>query len=242
MKWVAGLAISPAQARLCRRLGKQATSTCNVPETLSGEMPSFEVLPCTEADIPRVFEIVSLAFAHDHEYVDAIFPAHTTPLGRKIGSERMLQMFHGDSNGHFMKVVDRESGKIVAAAKWNIYKAGEVQPQSQMGGEYWESEEDKQRVLEETDGNLVALEMMMVDPAYQKMGAGKLLLKWGVARADEMGVDAVVEGSDRGKKLYASEGFDGPHCVVSVPEKFAARRKQTYWFMRRSAKKGMKTP
>lgn len=132
-------------------------------------MPSFEVQRCTEADIPRVFEIVSLAFAHDHEYMDAIFPAHTTQEGRKIGSERMLQMFHGDPNGHFLKVTDGESGKIVAAAKWNIYTSGQVSPQPELDGDYWESEEDKefaqalfrgffaprQRVIEETNGNLV---------------------------------------------------------------------------------------
>jgi predicted N-acetyltransferase YhbS len=31
--------------------------------------------------------------------------------------------------------------------------------------------------------------MMMVDPAYQRMGAGRLLVKWGLAEADRMGVD-----------------------------------------------------
>jgi GNAT superfamily N-acetyltransferase len=35
-----------------------------------------------------------------------------------------------------------------------------------------------------------ALDMMMVDPAYQRMGAGRLLVKWGLAEADRMGVDA----------------------------------------------------
>jgi len=73
--------------------------------------------------------MVSTAFAHDHEYVDAISPAHTTPAGRKIGSERMLRIFHGDPKGTFIKVVDFESGKIVAAAKWNMYRAGRVPPQ-----------------------------------------------------------------------------------------------------------------
>lgn len=34
-----------------------------------------------------------------------------------------------------------------------------------------------------------ALEMLMVDPAYQGMGAGRMLVKWGLAQADEMGVD-----------------------------------------------------
>jgi GNAT superfamily N-acetyltransferase len=35
-----------------------------------------------------------------------------------------------------------------------------------------------------------ALDMMMVDPAYQRMGAGRLLVKWGLAEAEKMGVDA----------------------------------------------------
>lgn len=134
-------------------------------------MPSFEVQRCTEADIPRIFEIVSLAFANDHEYVDAILPAHDTPEGRKIGSERMLQMFQGDPYGNFVEVVDNDTGVTVAAAKWNIYKGGEVRGQVEMGGDYWESEEDKefaqalfhgffaprQKVIEETNGNLVGM-------------------------------------------------------------------------------------
>ena len=34
-----------------------------------------------------------------------------------------------------------------------------------------------------------ALDMMMVDPAYQRMGAGRMLVKWGLAEAEKMGVD-----------------------------------------------------
>ena len=132
-------------------------------------MPSLEVQCCTPADIPRVFEIVSLAFANDHEYVDAVFPAHTTPAGRKAGSERMLQIFQADPYGNFLKVVNNNTGEIVAAAKWNIYKSGKVPPQPELDGDYWENEEEKefaqcifhaffaprQRVIEETDGHLI---------------------------------------------------------------------------------------
>jgi predicted N-acetyltransferase YhbS len=32
--------------------------------------------------------------------------------------------------------------------------------------------------------------MMMVEPAYQRMGAGRLLVKWGLAEAEKMGVYA----------------------------------------------------
>ena len=191
------------------------------------KMPSFEVQRCTEADMSRVFEIVSLAFANDHEYVDAVFPAHDTPEGRKIGSKRMLEIFRGDPYGNFVKVVHNDTGVIVAAAKWNVYKGGEIPPQPEIDGDYWENEEEKefaqllfraffvprQKVIEETNGHLVgmyhddacrlleqarpltytALEMLMVDPAYQKMGAGRMLVRWGLAQADGLGVDVSLQ-------------------------------------------------
>ncbi|KXH68602.1 hypothetical protein CSAL01_05962 [Colletotrichum salicis] len=189
----------------------------------------IEVQRCTEKDIPRVFEIVSLAFANDHEFVDAIFPAHSSPEGRKLGSERMLATFHGDP--------------YIASSS-----SGPVPPPPQLDGGYWKNKEEKrfaqalfhgffaprQQAIEESGARLVALDMLMCDPDYQGQGAGRLLLKAGLSIADEMGVDAVVEGSDRDRRLYASEGFDGPHYVCSVPDEFAARRKQTYWWMRRS--------
>ncbi|KAF4780792.1 hypothetical protein HER10_EVM0002547 [Colletotrichum scovillei] len=230
----------------------------------------LEVRQCTENDIPRVFEIVSLAFANDHEFVDAVFPEHSTSEGRKLGSERMLAMFHGDPYSIFLKCIDTNTGQIVAAAKWNVYKDGPVPPLPELGGDYWKNDEEKrfaqaifrsflaprQRAIEESGARLVALDMLMCDPEFQCQGAGRLLVRAGLAIADEMGVDvscgftffcypikkrskaysmiqAVVEGSDRGRRLYASEGFDGPHYVCPVPDEFAARRKQTYWWMRR---------
>jgi len=107
-------------------------------------MPNFEIHRCTEEDIPRVFELVSLSFGHDHEYMDAIFPHHDTPAGRKAGSERLLKSFHEDTHGIFLKLVDTESGAIAAAAKWNIYNGGPVPPQPELDGDYWTTEDDKE--------------------------------------------------------------------------------------------------
>lgn len=137
--------------------------------------------------MPRVFEILSLAFANEHEYVDCCWQNHDTPAGRKAGGKRMLELMRGDPNGHIMKVVDLDdpnnSGRAVAAAKWNFYKAGEVPPQPIMGGDWWDTEENKefaiamfhgffaprQRVLEETNGNLVGIShhvLSNADPQY----------------------------------------------------------------------------
>lgn len=129
-------------------LHRQPPLTCPFPFnrffSISIKMPNFEVQRCTAEDIPRVFEIVSLAFANDHEYVDSVFPAHHTPEGRKAGSERLLESFHGDPYGNFLKVVDKDTGVIVASAKWNLYNGGPVPAQPQIGGDYWENEEEKE--------------------------------------------------------------------------------------------------
>jgi hypothetical protein len=134
-------------------------------------MPNFEVLPCSEDDIPRFVEIISEAFSNDHEYVDAVFYNHGTPEGRKNAADMMLAMYLHDPNGHFIKVVEKDTSKMIGAAKWNIYKAGEVPPAPQLSGPYWPNEEEeefakaifngffapRQKVLQENNGRLVGM-------------------------------------------------------------------------------------
>lgn len=97
--------------------------------------------------------------------------------------------------------------------------------------------------------------MLIVDPKYQRQGAGRLLVKWGTAIADRMGVEAsfvvswlistsantllqaVVEAGDYGRGLYEQEGFAVVEkYVCPVPEKYDGRRKQWMWWMKRAAK------
>lgn len=57
-------------------------------------------------------------------------------------------------------------------------------------------------------GSAVLLDMCFTDPEYHRRGAGKMLVNWGVQRADEMGVKAFVEASPEGRRLYESCGFE----------------------------------
>ncbi|KAF2462809.1 acyl-CoA N-acyltransferase [Lindgomyces ingoldianus] len=208
----------------------------------------FTVEKCTEADLPRFFEIVSLAFRHDHEYIDSVFPDHDTPAGREAGAERMLATMKADINAIFLKVVNDER-KIIAAAKWNIYD-GVVPPKPELTGDYWKDGDEKEfakhmfdgylvprcQDIKDSRGNLATLDMLIVDPYYQRQGAGRMLVQWGTAVADRLGVEAVVEAGDYGRGLYAQEGFEVlDKYEVPVPEKWAARRKQWFWWMKRPA-------
>ena len=122
---------------------------------------------CTDDDMDRVFAIISAAFGHEHPYIDACFPDHDQENGRKVGGERMLAMKQSDPNTTFIKVVDTQ-GKIIAIAKWNVYD-GTVPEESELEGDYWQGQDDKEyaqhlfreylvprrRAIRESGGNLV---------------------------------------------------------------------------------------
>lgn len=47
----------------------------------------------------------------------------------------------------------------------------------------------------------------MTHPDHHRRGAGSMLISWGTARADEMGLDAYLEASEMGQPLYERHGF-----------------------------------
>jgi hypothetical protein len=102
----------------------------------------FHIEKCTEADMARFFEIVSLAFGHEHEYIESVYPDHDTPAGRAAGAERMLATMKADIYATWLKVVNEE-GEMVAGAKWNIYDHV-LPPEFEAEGDYWKSDEEKE--------------------------------------------------------------------------------------------------
>lgn len=55
------------------------------------------------------------------------------------------------------------------------------------------------------------LYICFTDPAYQRRGAGALMLKWGCDVADRLGLPAWVEASLDGCQLYKVFGFENVH-------------------------------
>ena len=44
-------------------------------------------------------------------------------------------------------------------------------------------------------------------PAHRRRGAGSLMLKWGIDKADELNYDAYMEATPYGRQLYTKFGF-----------------------------------
>ncbi|KLU91717.1 hypothetical protein MAPG_10234 [Magnaporthiopsis poae ATCC 64411] len=211
----------------------------------------FEFGFCRPEDMDRCFEVVSLAFAHDHPYVDALFPGHDTPQGREHGA-RWLAEADLSPTTRLCKVVDTDTGVIAGFAKWDVYDGftPDVGPSS-LKGDHWPDEDAKEyadyiwweftrrrwAAVKKSGGRLVSLDLMTVDPAYHRRGVGKLLMKYGVDEADRLGVKSVVEATKLGRRLYESFGFETREDVlIPNPPKQAGQKEQFMHWMTRPAR------
>lgn len=102
----------------------------------------FRLEKCSEDDMAKFFEIVSLAFEHEHEYIEAVYPQHDKREGRAAGAERLLVTMKADVHATFSKVMN-DQGEMIAGAKWNIYDHV-LPPEFEAEGNYWENEEEKE--------------------------------------------------------------------------------------------------
>lgn len=85
---------------------------------------------------------------------------------------------------------------------------------------------------------ILVLDIIFTDPKHQSRGAGSMLVKWGVDRADEMGVEACLEATRFGRPVYEKFGFHATEqVVVPMPEKWADKPKLGYLIMQRPAVK-----
>lgn len=57
--------------------------------------------------------------------------------------------------------------------------------------------------------------MLATDPAHHRRGAGGMIMKWGAAEADRLGIPAYLEATEAGEPLYQKYGFakDGTFTI-----------------------------
>lgn len=104
----------------------------------------------------------------------------------------------------------------------------------------WVMEEIMGRRRERNQGPAALLDICYVHPEWQGKGAGKLLVKWGTEKADEMGVRTFVEASYLGRPLYEKFGFVvGEHVLLdggNVNRKWKEYGQIGYYWMERPEK------
>ena len=211
------------------------------------------MLEAEDADMYRIFEICSLAFARNEPFFDVTYPNHWTEAGRLQGAERFKRFKNTDPVTTYLKAIDAATGEIMGMAKWNVYDnhLPDLNKVDEDNKNYWETKEDqafseamvqdflktRNGAITRTGGNIVSLDILAIDPQYQRKGVGSALVEWGVEKADTMKVEAVVESSVFGKGLYEKHGFEFVKDVrLEVPERFGDRDMRGFAWLIRSKK------
>ncbi|SMY19940.1 unnamed protein product [Zymoseptoria tritici ST99CH_1A5] len=187
------------------------------------KMSNIQVLKAEDADMGRIFEIAALAFARNEPVWDTMYPLHWTDEGRAQGAERMKRIKNSDPNTVYLKAVNKDTNEIMAMAKWNIWTEDTIKnsenvdktkpnfatPEDESYATAMVSKflEERNAAIKRTKGNLVSLDILTVDPAHQGKKVGHALVQWGLAEADRLGFEAIVESSVYGKGLYEKHGF-----------------------------------
>ncbi|KAL3470052.1 hypothetical protein BJX99DRAFT_240170 [Aspergillus californicus] len=82
---------------------------------------------------------------------------------------------------------------------------------------------------------VMALDLCVVDPAFQRQGIATKLVEWGLDEAKRRGgLEAILEASSMGRHVYRQLGFqqDGGEFEYSVDEEFRNRDRPSNVFMR----------
>ncbi|KAL4781094.1 hypothetical protein BJX76DRAFT_363873 [Aspergillus varians] len=83
--------------------------------------------------------------------------------------------------------------------------------------------------------SVMALDLCVVDPAFQRRGVATRLVEWGLEEARRRGgLEAVLEASRMGRHVYSRLGFvqEGGEIEYTVDEEFRGRDRPSNVFMR----------
>ncbi|KAK3328184.1 acyl-CoA N-acyltransferase [Cercophora scortea] len=186
----------------------------------------LQLRPATLSDIPDIVTIGLSAFRTNPMHA-RIFP-RDLPASDAFWTSTLTDEFENNPNTHFLIVEDispsttttseDQKPTFVGFAKWNLVPANYVYP-TPPKSEIWPADpalaEHFFGILFERHEALMGprrhwyLELIGTREEYHGLGAGAMMVGWGTARADEEGVEAYLDSTPAGRRLYEKFGFEG---------------------------------
>ena len=202
---------------------------------------SIIVRPVSDTELHRACIIEVAAYA-DSNLSSILFPGPFPPDSQQQRVDQMIQMRKDDPTIVFLQAIDIASGRMIAAAKWNLYKTpedteipirklefGPGTNQEACMAFFGGMKEKKKEILGnrphlcmlqvrrycmEIANRGLDLHMLHTDPEYQRRGAGSALMEWGKQKADELGLPIYLESSAKGYPFYKKHGFEDVETFV----------------------------
>lgn len=185
----------------------------------------FSVHVASIADCPALATVAIASFKDDPVmgYLSRSVPSDVFETYHCQEWQQRLQQ--SSLNGlRVFKAVDDDTGDIVAVARWQfpyslsaeqqrekeeLQKATSAKPEGYNEKLYKEIIEavNKNREKWVDSSKDFALHGLSVSPTHQRRGLGSLLLREGLAVADQMGAKTFLESSPAGVSLYSKHGF-----------------------------------
>ncbi|KAL0931781.1 GNAT family [Colletotrichum truncatum] len=137
-------------------------------------------------------------------------------------TERLRSWHRADPTSTWLKVVDDETGELVAGGRWSLYKKEKPNPYTgqQRVEALWFPDGEPRRIasglMNDFLGTAVRnanrphayLNFLFTVPEHRRRGAASLIMDWGVERAGQQGLDVYIEATENGKPLYEKYGLE----------------------------------
>ena len=176
--------------------------------------------PFTESDISTFTRVENAAFTNNAVF-QYMWPNGKTQADYDFMDSRNLKALRNESNTYFLNVTDTETKTIIAIAQWcyiperssedlKKVELPETWPPSANSGIKVQAFTKFLNMRDEIMGNkpFWMLLILGTHPEHQRRGAGKLLLEWGMERAEKEGLECYLEASPAGRPMYGSFGWE----------------------------------
>ncbi|RYP59783.1 hypothetical protein DL769_008401 [Monosporascus sp. CRB-8-3] len=192
----------------------------------------YEVDPAT--DFPAIARSMFDSYEDPPQpFFHAFFPIHgDTRDAREEAIAECATRLHSwhteDPTSYWQKIVDTDTGRIAGGALWNIHKENPFADEHHMEVT-WFPDDGSRRFAEQVveihsaprvrvgQRPQVYLFIVFTHPDYRRKGIGQKFMDWGMAKADEMGVELFLDATPVGRPLYDANGFVEVEKNVIIP-------------------------
>jgi GNAT superfamily N-acetyltransferase len=129
-----------------------------------------------------------------------------------------------DPNLFFIKVTDTEIDEVIGFAIWAV---NQMSDEDDGTAAYWHPEGSEERefaecfinglwqfMAERVQRKHLDLHSITVHPSHRHRGVGRMLIRWGTTKADELGIETVISSLNSARGAYERCGFG---CIEVIP-------------------------